>query len=134
MTEQVGSIEWIEKCNLLLGRLPEIEQEQPIDNFYMGINLLGEPEELSFSLAVGPKGARLERGINDNCKVWVKLEGGVARQLHGGILPVSEAISQGTIKISGDIDTLVNASSHLSTLSSALAAICSSSNEIDRSH
>ncbi|MDA8081082.1 MAG: hypothetical protein M0Z96_05670 [Actinomycetota bacterium] len=124
MGEQIGSKQWISDSNEILSRLSSgiIETQ---NNFCIEVKFRSEGGNTSFSLIIGPHGARLEAGTGIKCRVSLLVDRRVAAELSDGSKTIAEAISNGDIKINGNINELVNAGDLLAGLAKALGAILS---------
>ncbi len=119
MGEQIGSKQWISDTNEILSRLsPGIVEPQ--SSFCLDVKFRSEGANTSFSLIIGPGGARLEAGMGDKCDVSLLVDRKVATQLNDGSKSVAEAIASGDIKVKGNVNELVNAGDLLAVLAKAL--------------
>ncbi len=122
MGEEIGSIQWITSSNKILSRLSSGKFKDP-NSFCLEIELRSEGAGKSFSLIIGPSGARLEAGAATKCDVSLIVDRKVAAQLNEGSKSVAQAIASGDIKVKGNVDGLVNAGDLLADLTKALGPI-----------
>lgn len=124
MGEEIGSKQWISNSNQTLSRL-STGMGDTQSSLCLEVELRSEGANTSFSLIVGPRGARLEEGTGAKCDVSLLVERNVAAQLNDGTKSVAEAIASGDIKIKGNVDKLVNAGDLLAYLAKALGPVLS---------
>lgn len=117
MTNEVGTPGWIDKNNLILSRL-EPSDDTSLVPIELGIEL--SSIERQFTLYIDDAGVQITNGISPGCNLRLKISDAVASEIHRGTLSVAEAISNGEIKIVGDINALMESSGTFSQLSKAL--------------
>lgn len=122
MAEEIGSPQWIEENNATLSRLEGVDGGDS-SNFRLGIELKSSGESVFFVLNVDEHGATLEPGCNNQPGVSIIVDRQVARLINQGITSVTEAISNGEIKIKGKFDDLVKAGDLLSRFAKSLGTI-----------
>lgn len=117
MTNDVGTPEWIEKNNLILSRL-ETSDDANMTPIELGVELSSLDRQ--FTLHIDDTGVQIKNGISPRCNLRIKIPDATASEIHQGTLSVAEAITNGEIKIAGDINALMQSSGTLSQLSKAL--------------
>jgi putative sterol carrier protein len=117
MTNDVGTPEWIEKNNLILSRL-ETSDDANITPIELGVELSSFDRQ--FTLCIDNTGVQIKIGLTPRCNLRIKIPDEIASEIHEGTLSVAEAISNGEIKVAGDINTLMQSSGTFSQLSKAL--------------
>lgn len=118
MDEHIGSPGWIARVNTSLAQI-EMPGEDSIEPICIGIELSGEAGLDDFSLVIAQGKARLKPGIDPTCPLRLKMDGPAAREIHLGTLSIAEAISQGRIKIAGDMEFLLKSGHSLAIFSEA---------------
>lgn len=117
MTNDVGTPEWIKKNNSILSRL-EPSDDANIRPVELGVEL--SSSDRRFTLSIDNKGVQIKNGISPQCNLKIKIPDAVASEIHQGTLSVAEAISNGEIKIVGDINALMESSGTFAELSKVL--------------
>lgn len=122
MAEEIGTPQWIAKSNETLSRLP-LDSPIPGEDLTLVIEIRSNQGGTSFSLRVGKDGPRLGPVKDREESPTLILDRKTARELHEGTQSVAEAISEGSIKIKGKVERLVDAGDTLSRFAKALATI-----------
>lgn len=123
MTTGVGTPDWISKNNEYLRSL-ETEVSTQFLPFEFGIEL--KEDNHSFTLRIESTEVKLVPGITSSCEVMAKLSSQTAEQINQGEISVAEAISDGEIKISGNLTKLLESHTLLSQLAASLQRVLES--------
>lgn len=117
MTPDVGSPDWILQKNQKL-KILRTESHLQILPLEFGVDL--DEDDRSFTLRIDSTGASLVQGITSTCEVHAKISTQTAEQISSGQISAAEAISEGNIKISGNIGILLRSSDLMAGLALAL--------------
>lgn len=125
MTIKVGSTNWISENNKTLQTLETGAFTQLLP-FEFGIEL--EENSYSFTLLIETTGVKIVPGITSSCEVIAKLPNQIAEKINRGDIFVADAISEGVIKISGNVSKLLESNALLSHFASSLQSALESTN------
>ncbi len=122
MDEKIGTPQWITKNNEILSKL-HLDSPLPGGDITLVIEIRSDQGDTSFSLRVGKDGPRLGPVGHIEDSPTLILDQKTAHELHEGTKSVAEAISEGSVKIKGKVESLVDAGDTLSRFAKALATI-----------
>lgn len=122
MAAEIGTPEWIDESNRAL-RMLRFDTRPEQQELTVIVKITSKNALASYALTLGKEGPRLQSASDVADGVVLSMDRKVADELHSGARSVSDAISEGEIKLGGQVEMLIRAGDMLSQLAKALTQL-----------